>query len=175
MSTETYNASKPYNAVTSASGRVVEVGHGIVSLESEQGVLWFETEQEREDHYAVQEYRRRRVRLSVATQVEQLKTAEEYAGKAENAARWITNNPEIVGTAPLVHPDNATPEEIYQHDYGDYSPTSYPWMSIEVDVRGITPRQCAEEIQAAVVRDDESDIGTLAKARRRVQLREQYR
>ena len=93
--------------------------------------------------------------LSNAMNVEDWKSEQEYSGKEENATRWIANNP--------------------TGDVGDYTADSYPWMFIEIDAKGITPRECAESILAAVKRADDAALGTWEKARRRVALREQLR
>lgn len=113
--------------------------------------------------------------LSNAMNVEDWKSEQEYSGKEENATRWLANNPAIIGDPPLILRALATLLQIEAHDVGDYKPESYPWMYIEIDAKGITPRECAESILAAVKRADDAALGTWEKARRRVALREQLR
>ena len=83
--------------------------------------------------------------------VESEKTTEEYSAKAEEARRWLRRNA--------------------GEDVGDFNEQDYPFMNIEIDAKNITPRECAESIDAAIRRTD-GDIGPLEKARRRIQLRE---
>lgn len=107
--------------------------------------------------------------------VEEWKTPEEYAGKSENAERWINNNPMVIGDAPLIPESSATSAEIMQHTHGDYTAERYRWMSIEIDEKGCSPRECAELIMWAITRNDVDDIGSWEKAKRRVALRELLR
>lgn len=80
--------------------------------------------------------------------IHSLKTSDAYAGKAENAYRWIRNNP--------------------TGDTGDYTAELYPWMAIEVEAKSETPRAIAESIVGAITREH----GSLEQERERVALRE---
>ena len=107
--------------------------------------------------------------------IEDWKSPEEYAGKAENAARWLASNPAVVGSAPLIDPLDATEADLLLHDYGDYTVDAYPWMSLEIDAKGCKPRECAADIMTAVKRADAHALGSWEKARRRIALRELLR
>jgi len=109
--------------------------------------------------------------LEAAMDVEHWKTAEEYAGKAENATRWLLNNPETVGDAPLIDPASGTAAELLTHTHGDYTAEGYIWMFIVIDSRNCAPRECAESIMEAIKRTNDSDMGSWEKARRREQLK----
>jgi len=109
--------------------------------------------------------------LESAMNVEHWKTAEEYAGKAENAIRWLLNNPPTVGDAPLIDPALATADVLLAHTHGDYTAERYIWMFIVVDSRNCTPRECAESIMSAIKRTNEADMGSWEKARLREQLK----
>lgn len=107
--------------------------------------------------------------------VEDWKTEQEYAGKADDAVRWLANNEPVIGDAPLVPVELASAAHIAAHTMGDHTAEHYPWMALEMDARGITARECAEMIIAAINRDDEHNLGALEKARRRINLREELR
>lgn len=98
--------------------------------------------------------------------VEAMKSPEAYAGKADDARRWLRNNPD-----PLLDPvfDVLTDLAALRDEY--------PWIAIDCqEVPGATPRACAEAIDAAVKRqsadDDDPDLGTWERELRRVRKRE---
>lgn len=157
-------AAKPFYAVFDANGNVTEVGEGDANPQDGETVEWFDTIAERETDSRIGDWRAGLVRARrLGDEVEAKKTSEEYAGKAENAARWMANNPEQADTASLAH------------THGDYTEDLYIWLSLEVEVAGKTPRQAATEIMAAVKRDQESDMGTWQQARKRIETREQLK
>lgn len=109
--------------------------------------------------------------FSTQMNVEDWKTEAEYAGKAEDANRFTTNNPAIIGDNPLIDRASATPAQEQDHDTGDYTADKYPWMSIVVESENCKPRECAESIIAAMKRDDPDDKGTWQRAYERQALK----
>ncbi|WP_299076196.1 hypothetical protein [uncultured Paraglaciecola sp.] len=109
--------------------------------------------------------------FSTQMNIEDWKTEAEYAGKAEDANRFASNNPAIIGDAPLIDRLLATPAQVLAHDIGDYTAGKYPWMSIVVESESCTPRECAESIIAAMKRNDPNDKGTWRRAYERQQLK----
>lgn len=98
--------------------------------------------------------------------VETMKSSEAYAGKAEDARRWLKDNPH-----PSLDQDFDPEEDI------DELREEYLWLAIDCQiVPGATPRACAEAILAAVNRDrvddDDPELGTWERELRRVKRRE---
>lgn len=109
--------------------------------------------------------------FSARMNVEDWKSEAEYAGKAEEATRFITTNPPLIGDAPLIDRAVALPAQILAHDVGDYTADKYPWMSIVIELDNVTPRECAESIIAAMKRNDANNKGTWQRAYERQALK----
>lgn len=157
-------AEKPFYAILSVSGDVIEAGKGDVTPQEGETVEWFDTIAERETDSRVGQWRAQLVRTRrVAVEVEAAKSSQEYAEKSQEAIRWLANNPEQEDIESLAH------------THGDYSEETYMWLSLEVEIAGKTPRQAATEIVAAIKRDQTTDMGAWAKARQRIITREALR
>jgi len=145
-------SSEVFYVILSPDDEVAAVGVGKYSLKRGFKALEFSSIAEREKSEIIQKYRRDQGISNALREVEKAKTSDEYSGKAENAARWLSQG--------------------FKDDRGDYSEDLYPWMALEIDAVGITPRECAESIDYAIRKAEGSP---LEKARKRIRMREMTR
>ncbi len=147
------SAEAKYHAVL-INGSVAGLGEGDAFYRPDRDIVWFESIKDRETHPAVQEWRRRSVNVKLRSKVEDEKSDAEYNAKNEESGRWLRNNP--------------------TGDIGDFTADNYPFMALEVDAKGITPRKCAESIREAIERNG-AEMGPLERAKLRINLRESLR
>ena len=151
-----------------------KIGYGTGAPHLRDGQT-FETSADVENDSRTDILRADDARRDLEYHVEGMKSQQEYDGKSENANRWLSKNPAIIGPFPLIARLVATLLQINTNDIGDYSIESYPWLSIEIDEAGKTPREAAEMIMAAVKKSEGDNLGPWEVAKRRVALREALR